>query len=154
MQELSFAEIMSYAAIAEDNAIVFYRNAAAKVSLRNVRLFLEELALMEEGHKRHIEDLLSKFEKSGKIPKLHKEIHNLGYADYIKPITLDADADYREVLEASMVKERQSVATYEGLAAYVEDAEAKRVFTFLRDEEKKHLKRFEDEYDDLGKQKY
>jgi len=36
----------------------------------------------------------------------------------------------------------------------VDDAEAKKLFNLLAQEEKKHLKRFEEEYDDLQDQKY
>jgi rubrerythrin len=154
MQELSFAEIMSYAKIGEDNAIAFYQNAAKKASRKEVRQFLEELVKMEQAHKKHLEELLAKFEKSGKIPKLRKEIHTLGYAEYVKPVTLDADSSYREVLEAAMGKEREAVATYEKLALYVDDPDAKKVFTLLHEEEKKHLKRFESEYDDLTNQNW
>jgi rubrerythrin len=153
MQEVSFAEIMSYAKIAEDNAIAFYQGAAARAKRPEVKTFLGA-GRMEQGHKRHLEDLLKKFEKTGKIPRLHKEIHTLGYAEYIKPATLDADASYREVLEAAMVKEREAVATYEKLALYVEDPDAKKVFTILHEEEQKHLKRFETEYDDLTNQNW
>jgi len=110
MQEVSFAEIMSYAKIAEDNAIAFYQGAAAKAQRPEVKSFLQELVKMEQGHKRHLEELLKKFEKTGKVPKLHKEIHTLGYADYITPVALDADASYKEVLEAAMVKEREPSA--------------------------------------------
>ena len=109
---------------------------------------------MEAGHKRHLEELIRKFEKSKRIPKLHKEIHSLGYAEFIKPVTLDADASYKDALEAGMVKEREAVATYEKLAIYVDDPDAKQVFKLLLEEEKKHLKRFETEYDDLTNQNW
>jgi rubrerythrin len=154
MQELSFAEIMSYATIAEDNAIAFYQGAAAKASQASVKKYLEELAAMEAGHKRHLEELIRKFEKSKRIPKLHQEIHSLGYAALIKPVALDADASYKDAIEAAMVKEREAVATYEKLAIYVDDPDAKQVFKLLLEEEKKHLKRFETEYDDLTNQNW
>ena len=154
MQEVSFAEIMSYAKIAEDNAIAFYQGAAAKAARPEVRTFLEELVRMERGHKRHLEELLKKYEKSGKVPKLRTEIHTLGYAEYIKPVAIDADASYKDVLEAAMVKEREAVGTYEKLALYVDDPDAKQVFKLLLEEEKKHLKRFETEYDDLTNQNW
>ena len=154
MQELSFAEIMSYARIAEDNAIAFYQGAAAKARRPEVKKFLEELVRMEQGHKRHLEELVKKAEKSGKVPKLRKEIQTLGYAEYIKPVAIDADASYKEVLEAAMVKEREAVATYEKLALFVDDVEAKQVFELLHREEQKHLKTFETEYDDLTNQNW
>lgn len=154
MQELSFAEIMSYAKIAEDNAIAFYQAAAAKAARPEVKAFLSELVKMEQGHKRHLEELITKFERSKKIPKMHKEIHTLGYAEYIKPVAIDADASYKEVLEAAMAKEREAVETYDKLATYVDDADARQVFKLLLEEEKKHLKRFETEYDDLTNQNW
>lgn len=154
MQELSFAEIMSYARIAEDNAIAFYQGAAEKASRPEVKSFLAELVKMEQGHKRHLAELLAKFEKTGKIPKLHKEIQTLGYAEYAQPVALGADASYREVLEAAMIKEREAVATYEKLALYVDDPDAKQVFRLLHGEEQKHLARFEREYDDLTNQNW
>jgi rubrerythrin len=154
MQELSFAEIMSYAKIAEDNAIAFYQTAGAKAARPEVKAFLAELVKMEQAHKRHLEELIAKFEKSKKIPKLHKEIHTLGYAEYIKPVAIEADASYKDVLEAAMIKEREAVDTYDKLATFVDDPDAKQVFKLLLEEEKKHLKRFETEYDDLTDQNW
>lgn len=154
MQEVSFAEIISYAKIGEDNAIAFYQDAAAKAKRPEVKAFLQELVGMEQDHKRHLEELLQKYEKTGRVPRLRKEIHTLGYAEYIKPAVLDADASYRDVLEAAMIKEREAVGTYEKLALYVDDPDAKQVFTILHGEEQKHLKRFETEYDDLTNQNW
>ena len=66
----------------------------------------------------------------------------------------DRPQSYREVIEAAMLKEREAVATYEKLSIYVDDPEAKRVFQLLLEEEKKHLKGFETEYDDLTNQSW
>jgi rubrerythrin len=154
MEELSFAEIISYATIAEDNAIRFYQEAAARAQRPEVRSFLEELARMEEGHKHHLQGLLHRFQKSGSIPRLNHRIQTLGYAEFVKPATLDAEASYREVLEAAMAKEREAVATYEKLGLYVEDPDARQVFAILTEEEKKHLAHFEKEYDDLSNQNW
>jgi len=154
MHEVSFAEIISYAKIAEDNAIAFYRGAAAKAKRPAVRTFLEELVKMEQGHKRHLEELLKKIEKTGKIPKLHKEVHSLGYAAYIQPAAIDAESSYKDVLEAAIAKEREAVVTYEKLALYIDDPEARQVFSLLHEEEQKHLRRFETEYDDLTNQNW
>jgi rubrerythrin len=53
-----------------------------------------------------------------------------------------------------MVKEREAVGTYEKLALFVDDPDAKQVFKILHEEEQKHLKRFETEYDDLTNQNW
>jgi rubrerythrin len=154
MQELSFAEIMSYAKVAEDNAIAFYQGAAAKASRPEVKKFLLELVAMEQAHKRHLEELLAKVERSGKVPRMRKAVQTLGYAEYVKPAPIDADADYKAVLEAAMVKEREAVLTYETLARLVDDADAKQVFELLHREEQRHLQGFEREYDDLTNQNW
>ena len=65
---------------------------------------------------------------------------------------LDADASYREVIEAAMIKEKEAIETYENLFHYVEDPDAKKLFELLLEEERKHLKRFETEFEDLQDQ--
>jgi rubrerythrin len=148
MQELSFAEIMSYATIAEDNAIAFYKGAAAKA--RGEVKSSTGSWRMEQGTSATSKSFSSSSRRQDRLRK----VHTLGYAEFIKPVTLDADTSYKEALEAAMVKERDAVATYEKLAIYIDDPDAKQVFTLLHEEEKKHLKRFETEYDDLTNQNW
>jgi rubrerythrin len=154
MEQITFSEIISYAKIAEDNAKNFYLNAAKSANLANVREYLESLAAEEQKHIDYLEQLNKKIREQGSVPSLHQEIHSLGYADFIKPEPLDADATLKDVLEVAMVKEREAIQTYEKFARFIDNDEARKLFDFLAEEERRHLKRFEDEYDDLQDQYY
>jgi rubrerythrin len=154
MEEYTFSEIISYAKIAEDNARQFYLNAAKNAEQRNVKEYLESLADEEQGHSDRLEALRKNIEKSGSLPSLHQDIHNLGYADFIQPAKLDADATYKDVLEVAMANEKEAIKNYESFSRYVDNDEAKKLFDLLAEEERKHLKRFEEEYDDLQDQNY
>ncbi|MEK6776910.1 MAG: ferritin family protein [bacterium] len=155
MEELTFSEIISYAKIAEDNAKKFYLDAARIANLSHVKEFLKSLADEEQGHSDRLDALQKNLNKKGVVPKVHEAIHTFGYTDYIKPVDhLDQDATYKDVLEVGMAKEKEAIQSYEKFSLYVDDTEAKKLFNLLAQEEKKHLKRFEEEYDDLQDQKY
>ena len=154
MEELSFSEIISYAKIAEDNARKFYLDAAAKATQRNVKEYLESLAEEERGHSERLEALRRHIQEQGVVPAVGAEVRNFGYAEFTSPVTLDADAGYREVLEAAMAKEKEAVENYERLSRYVDNDEARKLFSVLAEEERRHLRRFEEEYDDLQNQNY
>ncbi|MDX1763029.1 MAG: ferritin family protein [bacterium] len=154
MEEISFGEIISYAKIAEDNAKNFYLDAAKSAKLANVKEYLESLAAEEQTHIDYLEALNKKIQAGGTVPSMDKEIHSLGYAEFIKTEPLDPDASLKDVLEAAMIKEKEAIQTYEKFARFIDNAEARKLFNFLADQERKHLKRFEDEYDDLQDQYY
>ena len=155
MEELTFSEIISYAKIAEDHAKKFYLDAAKVANLSNVKEFLKALAEEEQGHSDRLDALQKNLKKKGVVPKVHEAINTFGYADYIKPVDqLDEDATYKDVLEVGMAKEKEAIQSYEKFSRYVDDQEAKKLFNLLAQEEKKHLKRFEEEYDDLQDQSY
>ena len=152
MEDITFTEIISYAKVAEGNAKKFYLDAAANAAQSNVRELLEALAGEEQKHIEHLDKLQKNIEERGTVPPVTEHVRALGYADYIKPVSLDADATYRDVLEAAMMKEKESIKTYETLSRYVDDEQAKQHFEFLAEEERRHLKKFEVEYDDLDDQ--
>ncbi len=154
MEEMTFNEIISYAKIAEDNAKKFYLDAAAIAQQRNVKEFLESLAAEEQAHSDRLEALRRAIHERGVVPQMHEDVRNLGYADYIEPVSLDADATYKDVLEVAMAKEKEAIQNYESFARYVDDEEARKLFDLLAEEERRHLKRFEEDYDDLQNQYY
>ena len=154
MEEYTFSEVISYAKIAEDNAKKFYLDAAKNAEQRNVKEYLESLAEEEQGHSDRLEALRKNIEAKGEVPNMHKDIQNLGYADYIKPAKLGADATYKDVVEVAMANEKEAIKNYESFSRYVDNSDAKKLFDLLAVEERKHLKRFEEEYDDLQNQNY
>jgi rubrerythrin len=152
MEEITFSEIISYAKIAEDNAMKFYLDAAANATQSNVKELLEALAAQEKKHKEYLEELGTKLKAAGTVPAVHEKVQSLGYAKMIEPQTLDADSDYKDVIEVAMQKEKEAIETYETLFHYVEDPDAKKLFELLLEEERKHLGQFEKEYEDLQDQ--
>lgn len=152
MEEITFSEIISYAKIAEDNAKQFYLDAAAKATQSNVRELLEALAAQEQKHKDYLEELDTKIKAKGAPPEVHERVRTLGYSKMLEPQTLDADSDYKDVIEVAMMKEKEAIETYETLFHYVEDPDAKKLFELLLEEERRHLKQFETEYEDLQDQ--
>ena len=152
MEEITFSEIISYAKIAEDNARKFYLDAAAKATQTNVRELLEALAAQEQKHKEYLEELDGKIKAKGTVPEVHEKVRSLGYAKMIEPQILDADSDYKDVIEVAMQKEKEAIETYEHLFHYVEDPDAKKLFELLLQEERRHLAQFEKEYEDLQDQ--
>jgi len=152
MEEITFSEIISYAKIAEDNAKQFYLDAAARATQSNVKELLEALAAQEQKHREYLEELDGKIKAKGTVPEVHEKVRSLGYAKMIEPQTLDADSDYKDVIEVAMQKEKEAIDTYETLFHYVEDPDAKKLFELLLEEERRHLKQFETEYEDLQDQ--
>jgi rubrerythrin len=152
MEEITFSEIISYAKIAEDNARQFYLDAAARATQSNVKELLEALAAQEQKHKEYLDELDKKIKAKGTVPEVHEKIRNLGYSKMIEPQKLDADSDYKDVIEAAMMKEKEAIETYQHLFHYVDDPDAKKLFELLLEEERRHLKQFETEYEDLQDQ--
>jgi rubrerythrin len=154
MEEITFNEVISYAKIAEENAKKFYLDAAGNANMSNVKQYLESLAKEEQGHIDRLEALQKNIQEKGDVPSVHEDIQNFGYAEYITPMHLDANATLKDVIEVAMANEKEAIKSYKMFSRYVEHDEARKLFELLLQEEKKHLKRFEEEYDDLQDQNY
>jgi rubrerythrin len=154
MEDITFNEIISYAKIAEENAKSFYLNAAKNAEQRNVQDYLKSLAAEEQTHVERLEALQKMIQGQGAVPAIHEEIRSLGYVDFIKPAQLDPGATYKDVLEVAMANEREAIRNYEKFARFIDNEDAKKLFQVLAEEEKRHLKRFEEDYDELQDQYY
>ena len=58
------------------------------------------------------------------------------------------DADFIDILAVAMDKEKEAVKVYSTFSGSLEDGKVKDLFDFLINEEKRHLRRFENDYDD------
>lgn len=154
MEDITFNEIISYAKIAEENARSFYLQAARDAEQRNVKEYLESLAAEEQTHIDRLEALQKTIQRQGTVPDLHVEIRSLGYADFIKPSELGSDASYKDVLAVAMANEKEAILNYDNFSRFIDNEDAKKLFAVLADEERRHLKRFEVEYDELQDQNY
>ncbi len=111
--------------------------------------FLLELSREERKHVEYLKELKKNVDEKRIIPKVKDKVINLGYTDYLPPIKLDEKATYKDIILMAMAKEKEAVETYEKFSAYVEEEGAQEMFRFLANEERKHLRRFEEEYDSL-----
>ncbi len=149
MEDITLVEIVDYARINEENAKRFYLDAAEHARNDSVKGFLLSLAAEEQRHIDHLNDLGKLIEAGKPLPKPHGIVKPLGYEDYLGKITLDENADYQEVLKAAMAKEKEAMDSYLKYSGLVDDKKAKDLFLLLAAEESRHLRNFEEKYDDF-----
>ena len=152
MEDITLKEIIDYAKINEDNARQFYLSAAEHARKENIKGYLLSLAKQEKGHLDHLTELEKVVDSGRPIPKPHGIVKPLGYAEYLGKVTIDENADYQEVLKAAMAKEKEAMDSYIKYSKLVDDPKAKDLFLLLAEEESKHLRGFEDKYDDFMKE--
>lgn len=138
-------EIMDFAIKSEENANRFYMDLANKVEDKALRKVFLELAGEEAKHKAYFLDLKEK--KAIKLPDAGK-VADLKIADYILEPNVTNDMDYQDALTLAMHREKEAFKLYSGLAEMSEDAELKKTFLALAEEEAKHKLRLEIMYDE------
>lgn len=148
MNGMTVNEVLAFARILEENANKFYADAAKRAKLPNAKKFLEELAKEEMKHKELIANLEKRIGSGEDIPKITKKIKSLNISDFIGKDKLNDDADFIDILAAAMSREKESVKVYSTFAGSLENGKVKELFDFLINEEKRHLRRFEEDYDD------
>lgn len=148
MNGMTVKEVLAFAKILEENSNKFYADEAKRAKLPNTKKFLQELAKEELGHKELIANLEKKIEAGEDIPKITKKIKSLNIADFVGRNKLNDDADFIDILAVAMAKEKEAVKVYSTFADSLEDGKVKELFDFLINEEKRHLRRFEEDYDD------
>jgi len=148
MDGMTVQEVLAFAKILEENSNKFYSDASKRANLSNAKKFLDELAREELGHKELISNLEKKIDAGGDIPKITKKIKSLSISDFVAAHELEDDADFIDILTVAMNKEKEAVKVYSTFADSLEDGNVKDLFDFLINEEKRHLRRFENDYDD------
>jgi len=146
MKEFNIVDdILDFAIDNEIDAYEFYTGLAAKAKNPEMKQVFLDFAAEEKGHRKLLEDV-----KKGKQVKIGVEkIADLKIADYTIDIRPTPDITYQDALILAMKKEKASFALYTDLAEAVQDAEAKKLFTSLAQQEAKHKLRFELEYDEI-----
>jgi rubrerythrin len=148
MDGMTVQEVLAFAKILEESSNKFYADEVKKAKLPNAKKFLEELAKEEMGHKELIENLEKKIKAGEDIPKIKKKIKSLNISDFVGRNKLDDDADFIDILAVAIAKEKEAVKVYSTFADSLEDGKVRELFDFLINEEKRHLRRFEEDYDD------
>ncbi len=139
----SVEEILRFAIRKEADAAAFYRMAADR-SNPAVKKTFEDLATMEDGHKKKLEEFDPK-----KIEKMTlKETKGLGLAEIIQDVPFSSDMNYAELLRMAIKNEEKSEQLYTSTAKAISDPQLKKLLMLLAQEEVGHKKKLEKVDDD------
>jgi rubrerythrin len=139
----SLEDVIRFAIRKEADAAAFYRMAAGR-SNPGVKTAFEELARMEDGHKKQLESFDPK--KIGKVEL--KETKGLGLAEAMEDVPFSSDMNYAELLKMAIKNEEKAEQLYTGMASWVTDPQIKKLLTMLAHDETGHKKQLEKIYDD------
>jgi len=133
----------------EIDAYNLYSTTAQKVEDTTAKEVLEELAQQEVGHRNRLEALL----KGGAFRVLSRtqarKVEDLKITDHLIEVPLEADSDLQDILIVAGKRERASHDLYAALAQVSEDADTRKLFEFLANEELGHKRRVETLYEEL-----
>lgn len=150
MNGMTVKEVLAFGIILEENSYKFYIDASKGAQFPNAKKFLEQLANEELGHRELIVNIDKGIDSGRDIPKITKRVESLKIADFVARHKLSDDADFVDVIAVAMNREKEAVKIYSAFADSLEDGKVKELFNFLINEEKKHLRRFENEYDEYS----
>ena len=139
-----FEEIIRFAINKEEEAASFYEMAAG-IARDPMKAVFKELASVERGHKQMLENWNREKVAERKI----KEIANLRIGDYLVDASVGPDMSYQDLLIVAMKREGKAFELYTNMAKLSKDAESRQLFQALAQEEAKHKRRLETEYDEV-----
>jgi rubrerythrin len=143
MYKTNFEEIINFAIEREKETVEFYQNLQTKVRFKNQKNMLKDLEKMEEGHIKILKNLRQKKLKDLKL----KEVLDLKISNYLVEKEPTEDMDFQDILIVAMKREEASTNLYKDLSTKV-DAETKKLFLKLAQEEAGHKLQFETLYDE------
>jgi rubrerythrin len=139
----SLDEILKFAIRKEADASAFYKMAADR-SNPGVKKTFEELAKMEEGHKRKLEDFDLK--KMGEMEL--KKAKGLGLGDLLEDLPFSSDMSYADLIRMAIKQEEKSQRLYLTTEKIVTEPSLKKLLLILAQEESTHKERLEKIYDE------
>jgi rubrerythrin len=139
---MTIRQVLEMAIDGEAQAIEFYNNLAAQAENPAMAELYEQLAREEFKHKCRLElEML----KEGVV------VQRLGHFDEVEPpeyaeeLALPPDAEYKQLVEMGVKKERRAFRLYARLAGIVSDKGARETLFELAEEEAHHLAQFQAE---------
>jgi rubrerythrin len=139
----SLDEILRLAIRKEADAAAFYKMAAER-SNPGVKKTFKELAKMEEGHKKKLEDFDVK-----KIDQMElKKTRGLGISEMLEDVPYSSDMSYADLLRMAIKQEEKSQQLYTSTAKISPEPSLKKLLLVLAQEESTHKERLEKIYDD------
>lgn len=142
----SVDEILNFAIDKEKEAVAFYRSLAGEATRTSLKETFERFAQEEEKHVALLSDI------SGNKARIDayefKTIPDLKISDYLVDTEYKQGMPMPEILKLAMKREEKAVKLYGMLADQTDNADAKKMFMILVQEESKHKLGLETMYDD------
>jgi len=142
----SVDEILAFAIDKEKEAVEFYVSLAKQATRASLKEIFENFAKEEGKHVSLLSDIAG---NKGKIETYEfKKITDLKISDYMVEKEYEEGMPMPEILKLAMKREEAAVKLYTDLAGQTDNADAKKVFLILVQEESKHKLGLETMYDD------
>ncbi len=142
----SIDEILTFAIDKENEAVAFYQSQAAKAGKPSLKEIFENFAKEEEKHAALLSDIAGNKEKIESYE--FKKIQDLKISDYMVEKDYEEGMPMPEILKVAMKREEKAVKLYQTLADQTDNADARKLFLMLVQEESKHKLGLESMYDD------
>lgn len=144
MEFSTIDDILEFALEKEDASYRLYKSAAKTSVNPAAKKLFEEMAQEEAAHKRFIQQL-----NREKIARYQsKPAPDLKISEYLVDVPYHEDMSYQEILVYAMKSEEKACRLYSEAETMTDDADLKKLFQMLANEEKKHKFRLESLYDD------
>ncbi len=137
-------EIIQFAIDQEKDAQTFYRAAATLSQYPGIPALFQELAAEEEKHQKLLEELPD----PSSLPERSRPVPDLKISDYLMELKFHKDMKYQEVMILAMKNEEKSLKFYRAWETQAQDADHKKLFSYLGDQEAQHKYRLESIYDE------
>jgi rubrerythrin len=142
----SVDEILEFAIDREKEAVQFYQSLAQEAPSNELKQTFIGFSKEEEKHAALISDI------SGNKAKIDsyefEKIPDLKISNYMVDTTYEKGMPMPDVLKLAMKREEKAVKLYTLLGEQTDDADAKKLFQLLVQEESKHKLGLESMYDD------
>ncbi|MFO7988440.1 MAG: ferritin family protein [Thermodesulfobacteriota bacterium] len=142
----SIDEILTFAIGKENEAVAFYQSQAEKAIKPSLKEIFDSFAREEQKHAALLSDIAGNKEKIDSYE--FKKITDLKISDYMVEKDYEEGMPMPEILKVAMKREEKAVKLYQALADQTDNADAKKVFLMLVQEESKHKLGLESMYDD------
>jgi rubrerythrin len=142
----SIDEILTFAIDKENEAVEFYQSQAEKATKASLKEIFESFAKEEQKHAALLSNIAGNKEKIESYE--FKKIPDLKISDYMVEKDYEEGMPMPEILKVAMKREEKAVKLYQTLADQTDNADAKKVFLMLVQEESKHKLGLESMYDD------
>jgi rubrerythrin len=144
----TFAEVIGFAMMREEESHEFYRDLAGKTKDLFMKEIFKEFAQEELNHLKTLKDLdVRGLERI--YENIVGNIDELNVSGTLKDVSATPEMDFKELLVAAMKREEISQRLYSFLAETSDDNDLSLLFVGLAKEEAKHKLRIEKTYNQL-----